>query len=217
MDAEDGTASPARKFGPADAATGWRDPPAADGVEAAPATTLGYGGYGESLPETSPGRGPCCASVNLGCDETAYVTQVDLDRDPRLRSARDDVARARWDDSPTTKDPTSGEVVFDGEALEAATKSPRMRIVEMEERVGGEGFVDEDEGAGESRAREDPVPGRSRRRRGELPATGRLTEARRTRVEAFFRACERVDCRPPRRPFPHDFSQRAAPRAEFYF
>ena len=40
MDAEDGTASPARKFGPADAATGWRDPPATDGVEAAPATTL---------------------------------------------------------------------------------------------------------------------------------------------------------------------------------
>ena len=76
------------EIGPADAATGWRDPPAADGVEAAPATTLGYGGYGESLPETSPGRGPCCASVNLGCDETAYVTQVDLDRDPRLRSAR---------------------------------------------------------------------------------------------------------------------------------
>lgn len=166
----------------------------------------GGGGYPDRAPARGdPGLGPCCASVNLGCDETAFVLQVDLDRDPRLQSAQDDVAYARWDSLPMTKDPTSGEDVFDGEALEAATKGPALLIVEMDEEGGREGDEDEGEGAGAGGGRG------GRRRRGELPATGRLTAAQRTRVEAFFRACGRVDCRPPRRPFPHDFSQCAAP------
>ena len=120
------------------------------GVEAARATTLGCRRLRREPPlKPPPDADRRCARVNLGCDAAPPCAEGETSASgPELRRARDDLrARARWDDSPTTKDPTSGEVVFDGEALEAATKGPRMRIVEMEERVGGEGFVDEDEGA----------------------------------------------------------------------
>ena len=130
-------------------------------------------------------------------------------------------AREVGDDSPTTKDPTSGEVVFDGEALEAATKGPRMRIVEMEERVGGEGFVDEDEGAGESRAGESrargPGPGAESEAEGRAPGDWAVDGGAANPRGGVLPSVRTRGLQAASKTVPARFSQRAAPRAEFYF
>ena len=47
---------------------------------------------------------------------------------------------------------------------------------------------------------------------GVLPAVDNLTQEMRERVELFFKTCDRLDCRAPKRPFPRDVDPCRAPR-----
>jgi hypothetical protein len=149
-----------------------------------PAGTRTGSGSGPSSagaePLAPPSAVPCCHSVNFACDETAYVLQVDLDRDPRWASARLDVRVVAWDELPTIAARGGGEA-FDGAALEAAARGANVLVVDL-----------------------DPEKTPGARRRDAPPRVENLTPDQKRRVDAVFAACERADCRAPRRPFPSD-------------
>ncbi len=47
---------------------------------------------------------------------------------------------------------------------------------------------------------------------GVLPTVDNLSEEMRERVDLFFKTCDHLDCRPPKRPFPRDVDPCRAPR-----
>ena len=144
----------------------------------------GEGSGGEGLGEGFPeGFVSCCATVNFACDE-GVVWQVDLDRDPRYARWRERKKVVDVSDLPRVAgEPSVVDVAATSSFFAAAGLDDAPLLVL--DLAGSNGVV---------------------------PSVGNVSPEMAETVNLFFYACDRLDCRPPRRPFPTDVDPCRVPR-----
>jgi len=125
----------------------------------------------------------CCATVNFACDE-GVVWQVDLDRDPRYARWRERKKVVDVSDLPRVAgEPSVVDVAATSSFFAAAGLDDAPLLVL--DLAGSNGVV---------------------------PSVGNVSPEMAETVNLFFYACDRLDCRPPRRPFPTDVDPCRVPR-----
>jgi hypothetical protein len=125
----------------------------------------------------------CCATVNFACDE-GVVWQVDLDNDPRFKRWREGVRSVDVSALPrVANEPDVVDVVAASTFLsDSGLDDAPLLVLDLE------------------------------RSDGIVPNVGNVSPETAETVNAFFYACDRLDCRPPRRPFPTDVDPCRVPR-----
>ncbi len=118
--------------------------------------------------------GACCASVDFDCEE-GIILQVDMDRDPRWASFREDTAFIKVDEL------VSAEGKVNATKLKERLHGPKIMTLIL----GGE----DEEGWGARRG---------------IPELDRetLTEHQKAAIGEMFSQCGNLNCVPPRRPWP---------------
>jgi hypothetical protein len=121
--------------------------------------------------------------VNFACDE-GVVWQVDLDRDPRFKRWREGVRSVDVSALPrVANEPDVVDVVAASTFLsDSGLDDAPLLVLDLE------------------------------RSDGIVPNVGNVSPETAETVNAFFYACDRLDCRPPRRPFPTDVDPCRVPR-----
>lgn len=155
-----------------------------EGEDASGGSGGGEGSGGEGLGEGFPeGFVSCCATVNFACDE-GVVWQVDLDRDPRYARWRERKKVVDVSDLPRVAgEPSVVDVAATSSFFAAAGLDDAPLLVL--DLAGSNGVV---------------------------PSVGNVSPEMAETVNLFFYACDRLDCRPPRRPFPTDVDPCRVPR-----
>lgn len=141
------------------------------------------GSEGLRDPNFAEGSVSCCATVNFACDE-GVVWQVDLDRDPRYAHWRERKKVVDVSDVPRVAgEPSVVDVAATSSFFAAAGLDDAPLLVL--DLAGSDGVV---------------------------PDVGNVSPEVAETVNLFFYACDRLDCRPPRRPFPTDVDPCRVPR-----
>jgi len=156
-----------------------------EGEDASGGSGGGEGSGGEGLGEgfRESGFVSCCATVNFACDE-GVVWQVDLDRDPRYARWRERKKVVDVSDLPRVAgEPSVVDVAATSSFFAAAGLDDAPLLVL--DLAGSNGVV---------------------------PSVGNVSPEMAETVNLFFYACDRLDCRPPRRPFPTDVDPCRVPR-----
>jgi hypothetical protein len=141
------------------------------------------GPFGSDGSPIAQGSVSCCATVNFACDE-GVVWQVDLDRDPRFKRWREGVRSVDVSALPrVANEPDVVDVVAASTFLsDSGLDDAPLLVLDLE------------------------------RSDGIVPNVGNVSPETAETVNAFFYACDRLDCRPPRRPFPTDVDPCRVPR-----
>ena len=141
------------------------------------------GSEGLRDPNFAEGSVSCCATVNFACDE-GVVWQVDLDRDPRYAHWRERKKVVDVSDVPRVAgEPSVVDVAATSSFFAAAgLDDAPLPVLDL---AGSDGVV---------------------------PDVGNVSPEVAETVNLFFYACDRLDCRPPRRPFPTDVDPCRVPR-----
>lgn len=114
--------------------------------------------------------------------DEGVIWQVDLDSDPRLGGMRDDVEVLEVGRLPRTK---GGGIDANATAAMFENNAQKKLLIVDVANANSPGV---------------------------LPTVDNLSEEMRERVDLFFKTCDHLDCRPPKRPFPRDVDPCRAPR-----